>query len=208
MSLPIMVSILEITKLAVSCTSGITPARAGKTPVIAFSTRSRQDHPRSCGKDTSTEALRMEKAGSPPLVRERQAIKDGYLCRIGITPARAGKTRIKQRIPSSIWDHPRSCGKDSKFPLTGSSDKGSPPLVRERLVGRRLIRDVIGITPARAGKTYPDRQAHPARQDHPRSCGKDSNGSLYFRPFTPADIQNLFNFFAKHLTSSASPNVR
>ena len=31
MALPIMVSILEITKLAVSCTSGITPARAGKT---------------------------------------------------------------------------------------------------------------------------------------------------------------------------------
>ena len=65
-----------------------------------------------------------------------------------------------------------------------------------------------GITPARAGKTQFLSADTASRRDHPRSCEKDSNGSLYFRPFTPADIQNLFNFFAKHLTSSASPNAR
>ena len=80
------------------------------------------------------------------------------------------------------------CGKDILWITSCYTQLGSPPHVRERL---SLHDDYLIV-----------------RMDHPRMCGKDSNGSLYFRPFTPADIQNLFNFFAKHLTSSASPNAR
>ena len=58
MALPIMGSILEITKLAVSCTSGITPARAGKTAHLEGCTDDSRDHPRSCGKDALV--LKME----------------------------------------------------------------------------------------------------------------------------------------------------
>ena len=85
---------------------------------------------------------------------------------------------------------------------------GSPPHVRERLFRKAIMKAPGGITPACAGKTERPSFVGVVVRDHPRMCGKDSNGSLYFRPFTPADIQNLFNFFAKHLTSSASPNAR
>ena len=100
------------------------------------------------------------------------------------------------------------CGKDNLSQQTGSLIGGSPPHVRERLaiVANKVPR--IRITPACAGKTTSVQMIFAWSRDHPRMCGKDSNGSFYFRPFTPADIQNLFNFFAKHLTSSASPNAR
>ena len=85
---------------------------------------------------------------------------------------------------------------------------GSPPHVRERHMAWSGGDATVRITPACAGKTPTRSTGRFHDWDHPRMCGKDSNGSLYFRPFTPADIQNLFNFFAKHLTSSASPNAR
>ena len=125
-----------------------------------------------------------------------------------ITPARAGKTP-PQIGHYPLWgDHPRSCGKDRLRVYSTSAIRGSPPLVRERPRVSLRHRAKRGITPARAGKTILPIYTRSKIQDHPRSCGKDSNGFLYFRPFTLTDIQNLFNFFAKHLTSSASPNAR
>ena len=100
------------------------------------------------------------------------------------------------------------CWKDPGVAIPFSTTSGSPPHVRERLKASGSEDFLVGITPACAGKTSYSREHFIHVWDHPRMCGKDSNGSLYFRPFTPADIQNLFNFFAKHLTSSASPNAR
>ena len=50
---------------------------------------------------------------------------------------------------------------------------GSPPLVRERLYIVNTFLAIIGITPARAGKTIPLPLMSLCCQDHPRSCGKD-----------------------------------
>ena len=71
---------------------GITPARAGKTSPLRSLRRCIRDHPRSCGKDASSNNLFHTEWGSPPLVRERpMAIAE----------------------PASFFgDHPRSCGKD------------------------------------------------------------------------------------------------
>ena len=141
-------------------------------------------------------------------MRERP---DSYVTGSGttrITPARAGKTRKGRENSAPNEDHPRSCGKDQGYAGRPHPSPGSPPLVRER---QAYVDDQInlsGITPARAGKTGRHRYTNRRPGDHPRSCGKDSNGFLYFRPFTLTDVQNLFNFFAKHLTSSASPNAR
>ena len=167
---------------------GITPACAGKTRRHAGSCRYLQDHPRMCGKDHENPSLFYLVRGSPPHVRERPIIKFLPACNSGITPACAGKTCLSLLVHRHKRDHPRMCGKDV------------------------LVRCVIAlsawITPACAGKTKAFSDEKATLGDHPRMCGKDSNGSFYFRPFTPADIQNLFNFFAKHLTSSASPNAR
>ena len=75
---------------------------------------------------------------------------------------------------------------------------GSPPPVRERLKHSLSHNGNDGITPARAGKTTTFTFFVVVAWDHPRPCGKDSNGSLYLRHFAFAGIQNLFNFFSKY----------
>ena len=133
---------------------GITPARAGKTSWASSRRNSGEDHPRSCGKDKKPHFIRVSRPGSPPLVRERRQVgfrgrRDG-----GITPARAGKTPYFRRSSRSSQDHPRSCGKDLPCEAPAMARTGSPPLVRERQSRRRLPANSVGITPARAGKTY------------------------------------------------------
>ena len=73
---------------------GITPARAGKTPLPSQPVTLYWDHPRSCGKDRTAGTTWLFRPGSPPLVRER--LEDGRKKEHvhGITPARAGKTRF------------------------------------------------------------------------------------------------------------------
>ena len=72
--------------------SGITPARAGKTFSGLLHRRDVGDHPRSCGKDRHMPEFRFQAVGSPPLVRERPSDGAGEVIPFGITPARAGKT--------------------------------------------------------------------------------------------------------------------
>ena len=50
---------------------------------------------------------------------------------------------------------------------------GSPPLVRERPGEVHENADWMGITPARAGKTFRQNRVVSIPGDHPRSCGKD-----------------------------------
>ena len=92
---------------------GITPARAGKTPVTASTSRLGGDHPRSCGKDVVSGNAKFFPSGSPPLVRER--------------------LRSTLQVNNLFGDHPRSCGKDQINNDLGPNPTGSPPLVRERL---------------------------------------------------------------------------
>ena len=161
-----------------------------------------------CGKDKMLASSPGIRQGSPPHVRERPPVQVYLPVRDGITPACAGKTPSIFPLYESFQDHPRMCGKDKLPNGYGTCYRGSPPHVRERLYWGIPEPTYLGITPACAGKTGSTFTNLGRSEDHPRMCGKDSNGSLYFRPFTPADIQNLFNFFAKHLTSSASPNAR
>ena len=74
----------------------ITPACAGKSPLLFGSIRQPQDHPRVCGE----KSRRMERGppakGSPPRVRGK-ALRFGHkLHRTGITPACAGKRHLRQ----------------------------------------------------------------------------------------------------------------
>ena len=133
--------------------TGITPARAGKTPGDTTQAGRLQDHPRSCGKDTHSNWASSVRRGSPPLVRERPFREDDNGDASGITPARAGKTRPVRKYKNKKWDHPRSCGKDPSGCRPMPREPGSPPLVRERRFPVYGLIEQIGITPARAGKT-------------------------------------------------------
>ena len=179
----------------------ITPARAGKTKRRKGQRCRIWDHPRSCGKDSARMRTNGRQTGSPPLVRERRFIIQLTITDIRITPARAGKTCREWYSGPRYGDHPRSCEKDKEVPDWILNLLGSPPLVRERLIAILVIYPHQGITPARAGKTNRDKIVSRRVKDHPRSCGKDSNGFLYLRHFALAGIQNLFNFFAEYLST-------
>ena len=132
---------------------GITPARAGKTPLPRERRTPSWDHPRSCGKDVFNFYRSTGLMGSPPLVRERLYRISRFHCNRRITPARAGKTDKPASSSLRLRDHPRSCGKDISRRRSITTSIGSPPLVRERPSKPRNKIRCPGITPARAGKT-------------------------------------------------------
>ena len=92
---------------------------------------------------------------------------------IGITPACAGKTCVSAQ-EKDVWrDHPRVCGKNLVFMKDALMQPGSPPRVREKQIYQDIMVDLIGITPACAGKTEADIAEGLTDEDHPRVCGKN-----------------------------------
>ena len=108
--------------------------------------------PRVCGKDRLYRGWPIERAGSPPRVRERPLVEQGATDEERITPACAGKTLCEMNNSEFVEDHPRVCGKDciamrlikhvcgKDFTrrLNSNAAEGSPPRVRERLHGKWL----------------------------------------------------------------------
>ena len=133
--------------------SGITPACAGKTGARTHSHESHQDHPRVCGKNYLQKLQMPRCLGSPPRVREKHLLPNKHLLQLGITPACAGKTLLKQK------------GSDAR--------EGSPPRVREKQPSTSEAVTPTGITPACAGKTYLSSVGGVSGWDHPRVCGKN-----------------------------------
>ena len=58
---------------------------------------------------------------------------------------------------------------------------GSPPRVREKLINHYSNTVNLGITPACAGKTKIVFSNSSTFWDHPRVCGKNSNGAKFIR---------------------------
>ena len=72
----------------------ITPADAGKTQSMLFSTEIYEDHPRGCGENYYFELFGNSDRGSPPRMRGKLP-KDAFARKaFRITPADAGKTLI------------------------------------------------------------------------------------------------------------------
>ncbi len=111
-------------------------------------------------------------------MRERLADVPVYLVQMGITPACAGKTSVFIWRLDIAQDHPRVCGKDFAVITFIAGLVGSPPRVRERLVGYLISAECPRITPACAGKTFSFLVTMLLIRDHPRVCGKDNIRSL------------------------------
>ena len=71
---------------------GITPAYAGKRPVVAAVLNRVRDHPRLCGEKTISRNFSRFSSGSPPPMRGKEPVVLLTLRHIGITPAYAGKS--------------------------------------------------------------------------------------------------------------------
>ena len=71
---------------------GITPAYAGKSPLICRIHRKLSDHPRLCGEKQEDFADQKNSVGSPPPMRGKVRRVQHDLHSAGITPAYAGKS--------------------------------------------------------------------------------------------------------------------
>ena len=116
----------------------------------------------------------MVRAGSPPRVRSRLTRISTSPLTAGITSACAEQTRPGCRCPSPPWDHLRVCGADNLVADNVDSLVGSPPRVRSRHRLPTWSRPFPGITSACAEQTRPWTRPPPARTDHLRVCGADS----------------------------------
>ena len=132
--------------------TGITPAYAGKRHFRDFRRLSPGDHPRVCGEKPCHLCRVGNAVGSPPRMRGKAPVIDGFPRPAGITPAYAGKSHILVAVDAGRRDHPRVCGEKPKGRGNFLKIVGSPPRMRGKV--RQLSDDgrFVGITPAYAGK--------------------------------------------------------
>ena len=91
---------------------------------------------------------------------------------LGITPACAGKRWFVLFRCAIVWDHPRVCGEKHASACTARAALRSPPRVRGKGCGFSGFFDLLGITPACAGKSMYRTTETPWSRDHPRVCGE------------------------------------
>ena len=151
---------------------GITPAYAGKRHVCNAPCKGMGDHPRVCGEKSPFSLFRPPHLGSPPRMRGKVVHFFGAHLPDGITPAYAGKSSQTAEHPSIMQDHPRVCGEKSSPTSSHRKGQGSPPRMRGKALAPAPTIDIIGITPAYAGKSR-ILSSFPTRfWDHPRVCGE------------------------------------
>ena len=74
----------------------ITPAYAGKSATVRHMRAKSRDHPRLCGEKSKGRCCQGLGYGSPPPMRGKEATSEAFFPLVGITPAYAGKSRLKK----------------------------------------------------------------------------------------------------------------
>ena len=151
---------------------GITPAYAGKSPLIEVLRGLSEDHPRLCGEKRIRGRQSRCKSGSPPPMRGKALVPVQTSPILRITPAYAGKRVNSDGIALYMTDHPRLCGEKSFRNAEERFHRGSPPPMRGKDSVFSDITCVWGITPAYAGKSAVSSAVKQKIQDHPRLCGE------------------------------------
>ena len=150
----------------------ITPAYAGKRLWCRGHGAPGQDYPRVCGEKRSRFKRRQDVKGSPPHMRGKGKSLCDDLQRVGITPAYAGKRRLRSRPGDGRKDHPRVCGEKRIFRFKLTPIVGSPPRMRGKGLSAFRRSHRKGITPAYAGKRHSAMHPETFCRDHPRVCGE------------------------------------
>ena len=151
---------------------GITPACAGKSIIEATSRALNEDHPRVCGEKNSASVIRNCKQGSPPRMRGKGEGQGNSHQERRITPAYAGKSRIRRACTDRHRDHPRMCGEKCEAYARIHGMVGSPPRMRGKALENGGGSLDVRITPACAGKSHFATNFHLNKRDHPRMCGE------------------------------------
>ena len=110
--------------------------------------------------------------GSPPRVRGEDRHSGAQYVLARITPARAGRSGSDLRRALLAGDHPRACGEKLADAVFVRVPAGSPPRVRGEDAPVGFSQGVMGITPARAGRSWLADRRGGCAWDHPRACGE------------------------------------
>ena len=156
----------------------IIPARAGFTVQPQGARSCPRDHPRSRGVYVLSSAVEAITDGSSPLARGLPPKGPQTGSHGRIIPARAGFTLRPALVRPDGRDHPRSRGVYSAASATPWPTPGSSPLARGLRHTYLIFWPGEGIIPARAGFTGAGPADHRTTEDHPRSRGVYSCGSL------------------------------
>ena len=136
---------------------GITPACAGKSCSSRRCCGCRWDHPRACGEKSPMYRFFSSGQGSPPRMRGKVLGAGEGRDGVGITPAYAGKRKMREWIPSACRDHPRVCGEkfhpasDRKLGRVRGTKRSSGPAPAAAPAG------LAGSCPASPPWSYPPR---------------------------------------------------
>ena len=151
---------------------GITPACAGNSFWCLMATAGRWDHPRLRGEQMKMYVDIATGEGSPPLARGTAIGTFAALAAAGITPACAGNSCTRIRLPRPVRDHPRLRGEQRAFSSILLRDLGSPPLARGTEYRNWLTLPRRRITPACAGNRKMLDETVKTMRDHPRLRGE------------------------------------
>ena len=69
--------------------------------------------------------------------------------------------------------HPRACGENVVAGVIRMGLRGSSPRVRGKRSCSSSLSFMMGLIPARAGKTPPSGEYRPTGRAHPRACGEN-----------------------------------
>ena len=160
--------------MAVSVSSGLIPAWAGKTVMRTFEPLGARAHPRVGGENLGRYRLRQDVIGSSPRGRGKPYIRRRRAGIQRLIPAWAGKTSWRLAPPRDRGAHPRVGGenlicRDHRRVLCGSSPRGRG---KPHCSDQRTLRG--GLIPAWAGKTSTGSVLPDGCRAHPRVGGENA----------------------------------
>ena len=149
------------------------PARAGKTWERSGAARRRRAHPRAGGENRCRHVVMSCTAGSSPRGRGKLLMTGNAVKRIGLIPARAGKT-VKAAMHICVpAAHPRAGGENEVAQGLFARSVGSSPRGRGKPHNVKCIVYNVRLIPARAGKTSLCVRVSRMPRAHPRAGGEN-----------------------------------
>ena len=151
------------------------PAGAGSTDWCAPGTEHRPAHPRWRGEHTVAFHAVVTTLGSSPLARGAPATKPDPKPTVGLIPAGAGSTGLRNARFLPHAAHPRWRGEHHSTPNLPAASAGSSPLARGALGNLFSIAPKNRLIPAGAGSTISGIRGSPGLGAHPRWRGEHEN---------------------------------
>ena len=185
-------------------------------------------HPSSRGENPRAFHEDHAPLGSSPLTRGKHVSRCGWVWRLGLIPAHAGKTWSRPLTGVGTWAHPRSRGENTAAGLPAAGAGGSSPLTRGNsrsspaatsirgsspLTRGKLGNDLhacldVGLIPAHAGKTKAPPRPVSICRAHPRSRGENAPSTherVSGRGSSPLTRGKLYSLYEQIFTKGLIP---